>query len=213
MATVLRVDADSDTTTRYLQAFRHRLIFETFSNDWSKHILHSFIGDQAIEANVDACLKANKIRFISGAGHGFYDTFTAYQNRPLWSASQDLSFMKGIVVHLLSCQTAAMLGRSMIKYGAAAFWGYTVNFTFFRTDPPPADLSQDNIAEMFLKMDCIIDRGILKGRRAMPIYDSVDKYVAQLVPQLERRYRAMLLDNYLHLACPMVTWGDRTSTI
>ena len=213
MAMVLRIDADSDLTTNYLQAFRQRYIFEKFDHDWPKHKLLSFIGVDATEANIEDCLNTHPINYISGAGHGYYDTFTVYERQPLWIAKQNLSFLQGKIVHLLSCQTAAMLGKEMVKHGVAAFWGYTINFTFWITRPAPEDLSQDWLAEVPLRMDCIIDRGILAGLGAILIYQSVEKYVTKVLPQLGQRQRAVLLDNYLHLACPMVTWGDRVATI
>jgi hypothetical protein len=215
---VLGIDPAWDIVTRYGHEFRSQFVFINFSTDWPQHTLQRLIGEHAAQPYVDAHLTNHHsnnrpIRYITGMGHGVYNTFAGYENRPIWSASQQLAQLRGTLVHLLSCQTGALLGRSMVQQGVEAFWGYTVNFSFYHTNPPPAHLEQDTIAERFLRMDCIIDRGILSGRTADQIYDSITRYCAEVYPQLPQHQRAVLLDNYLHLVCPATTWGSIGSTI
>jgi hypothetical protein len=103
----------------------------------------------------------------------------------------------------------------MVRQGVRAFWGYTVNFSFYRQSTPPQDLTTDSIAELFLRMDSIIDRGILSQKNAQEIYDSVTTYVATVYPQLKSKplHQAVLLDNYVHLVCPVTVWGDASATL
>jgi hypothetical protein len=100
----------------------------------------------------------------------------------------------------------------MVSAGARAFWGYTTNFVFYHRDPVPDDLVADDLAAAFLTMDVIIDRGILVGKTAPEIYQSVTNYVANVLPQLKTTaQRAVFLDNFAHLVCPATTWGDPTA--
>jgi len=97
----------------------------------------------------------------------------------------------------------------MVESGAVAFWGYTTNFVFFHRNPEPADLATDDLAEIFFRMDAIIDRGVLSGASSDEIHESITDYVAAVLPQLtDSMHRAQLLDNYVHLVCPSTTWGD-----
>src|SRR6185436_17044765 len=96
-------------------------------------------------------------------GHGFFDRFKGFNNEIIWETGANVPSLKGAIVHLLSCEAGARLGRQIVANGAAAYWGYTENFTFFKKRPSPADLKTDTSAEWFLKMDCLIDVGILTG--------------------------------------------------
>jgi hypothetical protein len=213
MANILGIDADWEIVTYYGRGFRDKFIFNNFATLWPKHKIDRFNGQDAVSANIDNYMSNNAVHYITGMGHGLYDSFTGYQNQSIWNANQNLGHLQGTIVHLLSCQTGALLGRSLTSQGAHAFWGYTVNFTFYHSDPPPQDLSQDKTAEPFLKMDCIIDRGILGRKAANEIYDSITQYVAQIYPQLPSYQRAVFLDNYLHLVCPATNWGSPNAVI
>lgn len=215
MPEVLAIDANWDTVTQYGRAFREHFIFNNFGTEWPAYKIHHIVGKDAIQPGVDTFIHSNEINYLTGMGHGLYDIFTGYQNSPIWDADQDLTHLKGLIIHLLSCQTGALLGRSMVKQGILAFWGYTVNFGFYRKSTPPPKLTDDGSAEIFLKMDCIIDRGILSNKNANEIYDSITDYVAQVYPKLKNKplYQALLLDNYVHLVCPATTWGDANATL
>jgi hypothetical protein len=209
MPDVLAIDPAWDLVTQYGDAFRKKFVFSNFKKTWANHNLFVLSGRSAAQPAVDNLLAANNVAYISAMGHGLYDSFTGHNNLPIWSAAQPLHpKLAGTIVHLLSCQTGGVLGRAMVQHGARAFWGYTVNFTFFHSNPPPAQLDQDTTPEPFLKMDCIIDRGILGSITADKIYNSVTQYWAQVYSQLPSYQRAVFLDNYVHLVCPATTWGS-----
>lgn len=210
----MSIDADWDLVTRYGRAFRDHFVFTDFDETWPGHRAHHFRGSRAVQPDVDVFIERNDVGYLTGMGHGSYETFTGYEDKPIWSASQDLTLLRGAIVHLLSCQTGALLGTSMVRQGALAFWGYTVNFTFYHKSSPPQELVQDKTAEAFLKMDCIIDRGVLSKKTATEIYDSITTYVAQVYSQLNYPLqRAVFLDNYVHLVCPVTVWGDANATL
>jgi hypothetical protein len=215
MSDVLIVDAAWDRVTHYGRAFREKFVLRDFKKEWPAYSIHELVGPDAIRSKVNAFVNQNRVRYISGMGHGLYDSFTGFHNQPIWNSNDSLSHLAGTIVHLLSCQTGAVLGRSMIKDGVVAFWGYTVNFAFYRNRTSPTDLTTDSLAEIYFKMDCIIDRGILSQKPADAIYDSVTAYVAAVLPQLKSKKleQALLLDNYVHLVCPATIWGQVNATL
>jgi hypothetical protein len=214
MSVVLRIDSDGDLTLQYGVAFRDKFVFRDFTTNFANHVLIETNGANATDTHVTAILSGNSIQYISGLGHGLYDRFTGHQGRVIWSQST-MDKLNGTVVHLLSCQTGGLLGRAMVNNGVAAFWGYTSNFSFPISNPTPTPLDSDPLPEMFLKMDAIIDRGILSCKDSDAIYNSVTKYVVTLLEQksLTTSHRAMLIDNYVHLVCPSTRWGNSDVTI
>lgn len=217
MAGVLAIDQDYDIVTRYGQAFRERLLFSCFATDFAGHKLVRCQNKKATRRAVDAALGADGIHYVTGMGHGRYSTFTGQDGVTIWDAldpKEDFTNLNGRLVHLLSCQTGALLGRSMVHGGVRGFWGYTINFAFYHKRPVPKELHTDEVAEAFLKMDLIVDRGILSGKNAHEIYESVTKYVGSVYAQMKDvAAKAVLLDNYLHLVGPGLTWGDPSAVL
>ncbi len=208
---ILLIDAEWDTTTRYLHAFRRHFL----RADLNKYTVRELVGPNAVQPKVDQLLKAHRVGFISGAGHGLYHAFLGYLDSTIWEAEQDLSHLNGIIVHLLSCQTGATLGKSMARQGAKAFWGYTQKFAFHRKSAPPADLFTDTSAKAAIEMDLLIDMGILRRASAATIYQNVQDYVDQLTSGLPpySLMRAAIHDNFRHLVCPLPLWGDETAKL
>jgi hypothetical protein len=212
MAAVLRIDHCSDLVNQYAQVFRTKHIFQDFQKQYVQHVAYNSIDIEANQSEVERKLLNNSIQYISGSGHGRYELFLGNDGNPIWQDGQDFTVLKGKIIHLLSCQTGAVLGRSMVSHGAQAFWGYNVSFVFVHTDSP-ASLENDSLAEAFLRMDIIIDKGILAGKLGHEIYRSITQYVANVAPQLNAIHRGLLLSNYIHLACPAITWGDQDAAV
>lgn len=216
MAQVLEIDQDYEIVVQYGQAFRNKFIFQDFNSNFPQHQLIKCNNHRANRSDIDAVIDSDEtdIRFISGMGHGLYYAFTGQNGDVIWdAATDDFGYLNDMILHFLSCQTGAILGREMVKDGVAAFWGYSVNFVFYHQNTPPNQLDKDSTAEVYFRMDAIIDRGILRGKGAQEIYDSVQRYVAQVYPQLNNAQRAVLLDNFVHLVCPATVWGDPKATI
>ena len=209
MPDILFVDADFDEVTRYCCIFRTAFVISQVPAHYRDHLYQH----DATQPNVDHHIASNNYKYLSGAGHGLYRMFRGHNNCEIWKASDDLSHLKGLIVHLLSCQTGASLGRSMVKQGVRAFWGYEEDFVFVKLKQPPIDLLQDQSAGFVLRMDCLIDEGILTGKDANEIYDMVDDYVANLISQAKPHVRSALVSNYQNLVCPITTWGDPKATI
>jgi hypothetical protein len=212
MAGVVRIDVDDGDVTPYGTAFRNRLVFDAFSADFPSHGLIALMGPEATAAPVAVKLTGGT-DYVTGVGHGEYGSFIGTDGLAIWHPGSDLSALGGAIVHLLSCQTGASLGLRIVSSGARAFWGYSVDFQFFFRKERPADLADDPVAEVFFRMDVIVDRGMLAGKTAQEIHESVGRYVAAVLPQLDNTQRIVMLSNYVHLVWPGLSWGDPGATI
>jgi len=216
MGTVLRVDHGSDLINQYAQTFREKFVFRDFYRNFPNHRIISVLNGSATKYNINVALNIHRVDFISASGHGDYDAFTGHDGKPIWHATEPMGPFKNKIVHLLACDAGAMLGRSIVEGGGLAFWGYTVNFTFRHFRNPPS-LDGDTLAEVFLKMDAIIDRGVLVGKNSREIFSSVSNYVAYMLQQstsfTDPIDRGLLLSNFVHLACPSMWWGDKAAVI
>lgn len=114
MGSVLRIDHKGDLTNHYVQVFRSKFVFNNFHANYSIHSQRDAIDADANGQYVATLLTNNHFDYISGAGHGDYELFMGGDGIPIWSAGQNLNFLRGKIIHLLSCQTGAVLGRAMI---------------------------------------------------------------------------------------------------
>jgi len=224
MAHILGIDADSDLYTRYVTAFREKLVFSEFPSwlrsfihkpTWPTHSLQHLVGKDAVQPDIDNYLVANKVDYITVAGHGVDDTLTGYERALIWKADQDLTYLRAPIVHFLACQTGAVLGQQMVRDGVRAFWGYTAKFRFFFDNPAMRDLSEDYIAGVFIEMDCLIDVQILNGSNAEEIYKALSEYFKDAFYKLKNdpASQALLLHNYRHLVGPLTSYGDPAQTL
>jgi hypothetical protein len=65
-------------------------------------------------------------------------------------------------------------------------------------------------------MDALIDRGVIGGRSADEIYNAVTRHFWDVYAQLIDRgdpMAAELLDDYVHLVCPVLSWGDPAAVL
>ncbi len=214
MAQVLCLDADTDLYSQYATAFRQKLLFSRFSTTWPQHSVIYLRGTQVVQPDVDNNIAANPPQYITGCGHGLPDTFTGFGRNQIWNAEQDMTLLQGMIVHLGSCDTGVALGPAMIRDGVRAFWGYTRGFHFGHENPPPKDRSSDTYAEVCLKMDCLIDEGVLHGDNGYTIYETVTEYFDNAYAELDGDFRQpWLLHNYECLVGPLGSYGDQTATI
>lgn len=213
MPDIVLIDANWDVVTQYLYAFRRQLITPYLKRFNSS--VHWLVGDQVVQPKVDDFISAHNVAFLSGAGHGEFERFRGYENCLIWETGINVPHLPGAIVHLLSCEAGARLGREIVANGAAAYWGYTESFRFIKKSPSPADLETDTSAAWFLEMDCLIDVGILRGLKADEIYKSVSDYVSRANSSFGPfdLKRATLDHNYRHLVCPATYWGERSITL
>ena len=211
MPQILLIDAQWDQVTEYFHAFREHLL----RRDLQNHTVQRFQAQNAVQPSVDWYIQSKRIHYISASGNGEYDTFKGFRDRLLWQTGMSFRHFNGAIVHLLSCRTGARLGREMVATGVRAFWGYSANFRFLRSNKVhPGSLHKDSEAELAIRMDCLIDHGILNGWRADDVYRHVSAYVdnesALLGPYSVQR--AVLRHNYNHLVCPVI-YGDQNARL
>ena len=143
--------------------------------------------------------------YLTGVGHGAYDSYTGHIYDPIFTVGQYLSSeSQGKIVHLLSCQTGRDLGPDFVQNGCKAYFGYDENFTFF-TD------TQD----IFFECDSEIDLAFADGLTAEQVYTRV---VEKFQHHIDAMYAAgkiyvaeMLAYNRDHLRCPSSggsDWGN-----
>ena len=213
MANILRIDASWDTATLCGSFFRNKFIFDNFQERWPTHKITEFIGESAQQPNLDNHLGGVDVHYITGMGHGLYNTFAGYQNKVIWplktNGNYNIDLLWGRVVHLVSCRSGALLGQWMVKQGVLAFWGYATDFEIRRGEEyTGTDEYNDPTAEIFMRMDIIIDIGILSGKTAHQIYTEIEEYVLLVIPQIKEHLRRPLLNNFYHIVCPLTNWGN-----
>jgi hypothetical protein len=211
MGEVLRIDHGGDLVNRYAQSFRIKFIFGNFRAQYPQHMLLEAINGKANQQDISLLLSGNaSIQYISGAGHGRYEAFIGENGSAIWHSGQNLNLLRDKTIHLLACESGAVLGRTIVQNGGIAFWGYTVSFVMSHMSTPRS-LEEDTVAEVFLRMDVIIDRGVLSGKNGKEIYDSIENYMAYMLPRLTSLDRGLLISNFVHLACPVINWGDEAA--
>jgi hypothetical protein len=209
--TVVAIEQNYDPATQTAQRLREELVYshEAFRGATPRHELVRCFNERAVPEHLYAALSDSQVRFITGAGHGSYTSFTGHERVVLFDALQlQAESFRNRFVHLLSCQTGALLGLMCVQNGAIAFWGYSVDFGF-----PTGD---DSVSRAFLQMDALIDRGILSGRNAGEIYEVITAYFWDVYQQLlDHRsfWASVLYDDFVHLVCPAISWGNATSRL
>jgi hypothetical protein len=155
-----------------------------------------------------AARQANVI-YITGIGHGTYDTFTGDYYDPVFSAGNySPEEVQGKIVHLLSCETAGKLGPNFVSHGCRAFFGYDENFSF-----------QMDIAAVFFQCDSEIDRAFADGLSAADVYSRVVTLFNKNIAALRAHgsdYKAATMEfDRDHLRAPSSgpQWGDPTAKI
>jgi hypothetical protein len=154
-----------------------------------------YVAPEARKPNVD---------YLTGIGHGAYDSFTGDFFDPIFSVgnySQDESQRK--IVHFISCETGRDLGPDFVAHGCKAYFGYDEDFTF-----------QLEIADIFFECDSQIDLAFADGLAAREVYDRTkalfDKHIGTLRAQGDAYKAATLEFDRDHLRAPSsgAQWGD-----
>jgi hypothetical protein len=221
---VLGIEQNHDQEMKYCQAFRQHYIYGNPALASLFSVVRCF-DSHAVKSSVDSVMSANQFAFITGSGHGYPNQFMGQDGQFIWKTGKlNPPEWNDSIVHLLSCDTGAQLGRDMVRAGAKAFWGYTRPFKFNTSMVPPANLETDTVAEPYFKFDSIIDQGVLQGKNGTSIYKELQDYVRKtyqaLVAKANQGLADDLLDNWVNLACPSrnisgasLDWGKVSAKI
>jgi len=142
--------------------------------------------------------------YITGVGHGAYDSFTGHFYEPIFTVGDySPEESNGKIVHFISCETARDLGPDFVAHGCRAYFGYDEDFTFLL-----------DIADIFFECDSEIDHAFAEGLNAGQVYERVkalfDKHIAVLRANGDDYKAATLEFDRDHLRAPSsgAQWGD-----
>lgn len=205
--TVLGVDANFEPITQAGFQYRQTNVYPYF--EAKGFTIQRCQGSLARRVYVAPAARQPSVVYITGIGHGTYDTFTGDYYDPIFSVgnyTQEES--QGKIVHLLSCETARSLGPDFVLHGCKAFFGYDENFSF-----------QMDIADMFFQCDSEVDRAFADGLAASDVYSRVinlfNKNIATLRAQGSDYKAATLEFDRDHLRAPAsgTQWGDANAKL
>jgi len=199
---VLSIDSASDEGLAKARDYRQANLFPVLQQSGYELVVRD--DDSALRKYVKDDAIAPGLRFITGVGHGLYDTFYGENLDVIFSTgAYKPAEVQGKIVHLFSCRTARDLGRDMVQNGCTAYFGYDETFQFL----------DDEDALRFLECDTEIDlslaHGLTAGETASRCRALFEYHVAAL-DQLGHEYQAsMLRDNLSCLRSPASgpQWG------
>jgi len=206
-AEILAIDANFEPITLSAYKYRVKNVYPYLESKGFK-VQHKK-GSMARRSYVAPLARQPNVRYITGLGHGSYESFTGDQYDPIFTVGDYSSEEPaGKIVHLLSCETARTLGPDFTKHGCLAYFGYDENFSF-----------QPDIADLFFDCDAEIDRAVADGLSAADVMTRVravfDKHIGELRAQ-GSNYKAATLEfdrDHLRSAVDGADWGDATATI
>ncbi len=146
------------------------------------------------------------IDYLTGVGHGLYNTYTgSYGDEIFRVGDYSSEESEGKIVHFLSCQTAGQLGPDFVNHGCKAYFGYDENFTFI-----------PKYQDIFFECDSEIDRAFADGLTAGEVNDRVIALFNKRIDELDRSgnsYVASILEfDRDHLRSPASgkEWGSKS---
>jgi len=206
-AVIIGIDANFEPITKAACDYRQKNVYPylerkgfTVQHLRGAMARRSYVGPAARQANV---------HYITGLGHGSYDTFTGDFYDPVFSVGNySPEESGGKIVHLLSCETARSLGPDFTQHGCRAYFGYDENFSF-----------QPDTADLFFECDAEIDLAIADGLTAADVIQRVrrvfDEHIAELRAQGSNYKAATLEFDRDHLRSPADgnPWGDSSAKL
>jgi len=108
--------------------------------------------------------------FVFGFGHGNEEVFTGQDYDLILEACSNDQLLKDRVVYLLSCQTATVLGHSIIEKGGLSFIGYKEDFVFISETPAPSNPLNDSFTRAFFEPALEIVYSLIRGHSTGQAY-------------------------------------------
>ena len=190
----LAIEANFDGITQAAFKYRSEHVYPYLESQGISVSMLS--GENAVRQLVIAAATRPEVRYLCGVGHGKENAFCGFENERIFRSGQyGAEEVRGKVVHLLSCFTAADLGGDFIHNGCRAFFGYKEEFAV-----PFEELSElDELAESFFGSDAEIDLAFADGIPVEQIKERVlqkfDENIARLYRQGKRETSAVLESN------------------
>jgi hypothetical protein len=207
---VVAIDSNYDAVTKGGFAYRQANVYPYLES--KGYSINRKQGQMARRKYTAEACSNPATDYITGIGHGRYDTFTGDWGDVILKVGEyDAAEVKGKIVHLLSCQTASKLGRDMVSKGCSAYFGYDVDFTIL-----------DEYDDLFYECDSEVDRAFADGLSAGQVYDRVKSLFQKRIADLRATgksgdgYAASVLEtNFNHLMTPSVdpSFGSQTARL
>jgi hypothetical protein len=201
------IDSSWEQLTQEACDYRNKYVYPYLSK---KNVgAKLFQGPLARRIYVASAVRDQKVSYLTGVGHGAFDTYTGDHYDPIWHiGNYPAEEAAGKIVHLLSCQTAAQLGPDFVTHGCNAYFGYDINFTLVWDD-----------RDIFFECDSKIDQAFADGKKASQVYtetyDLFTTRIDQLRAQGKNYVAAVLMTDRDHLRAPAsgAQWGSQEAKL
>ena len=201
-AVVVAIDSNHDSATIAAFNYRQQNVYPYIEE--RGFIIERCQGQLACRIYVASAASRSNVVYLTGVGHGSYDTFTGHYHNPIFTVGKySPEESQGKIIHFLSCQIAAILGVDFVNCGCRAFFGYDIDFIFTL-----------ETADIFFECDSEIDRAFAEGLTAEEVYQRVytlyTKYADESFWQGDLNTFKYLETDRDHLRAPSVDrrWGD-----
>lgn len=205
--TVLAIDSNYEPATKAAFDYREKHVYPQLSA--AGFAVSKLQGPLARRAYAANAAKVPGTVYITGVGHGSYDTYTGHWYDPVFRiGNYDAHESTGKIVHLLSCQTGRDLGPDFVRNGCLAYFGYDEDFVF--------DVKNTDV---FFECDSEIDLAFAAGLTAAQVYDRVIALFNDHILAAENAgqlYTASLLEedrDRLRAPASGAAWGQGTARL
>ena len=214
MVKVLGIDSNYDDVTKRMSRYRKKYVYDVILARFNSYELKQ--GRDATRSEIVQVAQDREIKYITGSGHGFYNSFMGQNAEDIWRKTCPLrggpSYAKeeveNKIIHLLSCCSADVLGPDMVEKGCLAFFGYTEDFWV-----------KDQTGELCVYSDSQIDEAVSEGENAEMVYlrTVLIHIIAQMYLVQEDLFdlAADIQHNLDNLRCPHHDdkWGKKDARI
>ena len=208
--TIVGVDSNYDVPTQAAYGYREANVYPRLRSSGLN--LVRLTGNMATRIYLKAELEKQGVEFLTGSGHGDYDTFTGSFHEALLRVGEyRAAEVRGKIIHLLSCRTAFDLGIDAVNNDCLAFFGYDANFVWI-----------PGFEQYFFECDAEIDFAIVEGQTASQAFQRAISRFNRYITYFDRRGNdgdedvvATLQFNRDHLCAPDrdSRWGSPDAQI
>ena len=169
---VLGIDSNFEPATLAAYNYREKYVYPHLAS--KGYSIDKCQGPMAKRIYVAPKAQQPGVVYITGVGHGSYNTYTGHYYDPIFQVGNySAAEAKGKIVHFLSCETGRDLGPDFVKNGCLAYFGYDEDFVFTKADQ-----------DVFFECDSEIDRAFADGLTAAQVYDRVKSLFVQRAADL-----------------------------
>lgn len=180
-----------DSTTNYLYFWSEAIVAEAKRKQIPTFDLK---GEKAKKTTFLSFLRSKLPRFLCLNGHGDASSITGQDNEVILDKTIDSGLISQRIIYARSCDSAKILGPTIIRQGAAAFIGYTRKFIIGTMLSKITKPLEDKLAALFLEPVNLIPTTILKGHS---------------VSEAEYRARQEMIKNFRKMISSKSTYEER----